>query len=63
MSEEEAFYRFHFKRSVHWEGEKRRAKGDFRTSLPALPPPLSDAAPSREAMPRRDGTEDGLKRH
>ena len=40
-----------------------RSESEGLPSLPAFRPPLSDAAPSREAMSRRDGTEDCLKLH
>jgi len=52
-----------FRDTSRSEGEKRRAKGDVLPSLPAFRPPLSDAAPFREARPRRDCTTDRLKQH
>ncbi len=50
-----------FRDTSRSEGGKWRAKGDFRTSLPALHPPLCDAATLRKARSRRDCTEDSLK--
>ena len=44
-------------------GGKRGAEGDVLSWLPALRPPLSDVATSREAIPCRDCTEDSLKLH
>ena len=52
-----------FRDTSRSESGKRRAKSDFRTSLPALHPPLSDAATLRKARFRRDCTEDSLKLH
>ena len=52
-----------FRDTFRSEGRKRRAKGDFRTSLSAPHPPLSDAATLRKARSRRAGTTDSLKRH